>query len=135
MPEGIPYSGSNVVAGAGLDLNYVGNFVFGYSGIVTVQNSPIALLESQTGGEIIVCKIGIFTPQASSNNGEIVVTLNGITVVAFETLNTTQDDYLNGFAPIDLLIPPYSQLKITAVNTASSSSMDWCATLVGKLYK
>jgi len=135
MPEGIPYASSNVVAGAGLDLNYIGNLVFGYSGIVVVQSAPISLLEAQTGSGTIECKVGIFTPLSSSNNAEIVVKLNDISIVAFEVLNTTQGDYLTGFAPIDLIIPPYTQLKITAVNTASSAEMQWCASLVGKVHK
>jgi len=110
-----------------------GKACYAYSGIITVQSAALALFESQTSPtDPLLCKIAVFTPQASSNNAEIVISLSGITVVSFEVLNTTQDEYLTGFAPIEIILPPNTEFKMTAVNTASSSAMDWCATLVGR---
>jgi len=122
------------VASVGKGIRYIGKYCYGYSGLVTVQNSPVALFETTTGSGLIVCEIGIFTSDSSSNNAEIVVSLNDVNVIAFEVLNTTQGDYLNGFAPMDLIIPPLSKFKLTAVNTASSSEMTWYSTLTGRVY-
>ena len=123
---------STVSTGKGL--RYVGNWIYGFSGLVTVQNSPVALFETTTGSGLIVCQIGMFTSDSSSNNAEIVVSLNDIKVIAFEVLNTTQGDYLNGFAPMDLIIPPFTKFELTAVNTTSSSEMSWYSTLTGRVY-
>jgi len=110
-----------------------GKACYAYSGIITVQSAALALFESQTSPtDPLLCKIGVFTPQASTNNAEIVISLSGITVLAFEVLNTTQDDYLTGFAPIEIILPPNTEFKMTAVNTASSAEMQWCATLIGR---
>ena len=128
----IPVSAS--IASTGKDLRYVGNYCYGYSGLVTVQNSPVALFETTTGSGVIVCQIGMFTSDSSTNNAEIAVSLNDVNVIVFEVLNTTQGDYLNGFAPMDLIIPPLSKFKLTAVNTASSSGMTWYATVTGRVY-
>ena len=123
---------STVSTGKGL--RYVGNWIYGFSGLVTVQNSPVALFETTTGSGLIVCQIGMFTSDTSTNNAEIAVSLNDVNVIVFEVLNTTQGDYLNGFAPMDLIIPPLSKFKLTAVNTASSSGMTWYATVTGRVY-
>jgi len=128
--------GSNAqFSSVGKHLNIIGDRVYGYSGAVVVQSSALPLFDAFTGPGYIVCQIGIFTAQASTNNAEIVVSLNGLDVIAFEVLNTTQGDYLNGFAPMDLIIPPLSEFKLTAQNTASSSDMTWYATVVGRLYE
>ena len=55
MPEGIPYSSTNVIAGVGKDLNYIGDRVYAYSGYVSFSNSEKTLLEFTTGSEYIVC--------------------------------------------------------------------------------
>ena len=127
--------GSNAqFSSTGKHLNIIGDRVYGYSGAVTVQSAALPLFETFTGPGYMVCKIGIFTPLSSTNNAEIVVSLNGLNVIAFEVLNTTQGDYLNGFAPMDLIIPPLSEFKLTAQNTASSAEMTWYATVTGRVY-
>jgi len=130
--EGIPPSAS--IASAGLGLRYIGDYAYGFSGLVLVQNSPVALLEFTTGTGFIVCKIGVFNSDDSSNNAEIALSLNDIDVINFEIINTAQGDYLNGFAPIDLLIAPFTKFKLTAQNTTSSSERSWYATLTGRVY-
>ena len=134
MTEADVIQPSASIASTGKDFRYIGNWIYGFSGLVTCQNAPVALFETTTGSGIIVCQIGIFTAQASTNNAEIVASLNDIDVIAFEVLNTTQGDYLNGFAPMDLIIPPFSKFKLTCVNTASSSEMSWYATVTGRVY-
>ena len=50
MPEGVGYSGSNIVAGAGKTLNHVGNYVWAFSGILS--GNPVDVLDFRTGKEI-----------------------------------------------------------------------------------
>jgi len=130
--EGIPPTAS--VASVGPNIRYIGDYAYGYSGTIAVQSAALPLLEFTSGSGFIMGQIGIFTPLSSSNNAEIAVSLNGIDVIVFEVLNTTQGAYLNGFAPMDILIPPFTEFKITAVNVTSSAEMIWYATLVGRVY-
>jgi len=110
-----------------------GKACYGYSGIITVQSAALPLFESVTSPtDPLLCKIGVFTPLSSSNNAEITISLSGVTVVSFEVLNTTQGDYLTGFSPIEIILPPNTEFKMTAINVASSAEMQWCATLVGR---
>jgi len=56
MPEGVGYASSNVVAGAGLDLNYVADRVFAYSGLhaASTAQSGLQVLSFTTGNKVIV---------------------------------------------------------------------------------
>jgi len=121
----------------GPDLQYTQDNLrcFAYSGNIVVQSAALPLLEFTSGSGFIVGQIGIFTPLSSSNNAEIAVSLNDINIIVFEVLNTTQGDYLNGFAPMDVIIPPFTKFKLTAVNVTSSAEMTWYGTLTGRVYE
>jgi hypothetical protein len=86
MPEGIPYASTNVVAGAGLELNYVGNHVFAFSGgIITLAgNADATMLDMVTGSEYIVGDFVFFAAVDPNLTGGVKtkfkLTLNGVKV-------------------------------------------------------
>ena len=57
MPEGVGYSGSNVVASVGLGLNFVGDQVYAYSGVHNGTNSFVNYLSFTTGKEAFLGKV------------------------------------------------------------------------------
>jgi len=79
MPEGVGYSGSNVVAGAGLDLNYVQDRVY------QVASSNVKHLEFRTGKKLIIAEFTAIAAAlpATVADGAISlfkININGITM-------------------------------------------------------
>jgi len=126
---------SQTITGPDLQYTQDNKRGFAYSGIIKFQNSAVSVLEFISGSSFFVGQIGIFTSDTSSNNWEVAVSLNDIDIIVFEVLNTIQGDYLNGFAPMDIIIPPATKFKLTSVNTASSSEMTCYGTLIGRVYE
>jgi len=133
MPEGVGYSGSNVVAGVGKSLNYVGEFAFAYSGFVTspASTDTFTLLEFTTGSGLIIAKADFFYPTYSNDNFRYRILINDEDVVGVEVAHGADANLLNA---VDLVVPAYSTVKFTAASTVGNA-VDQCATFTGKVYK
>ena len=132
MPEGIPYASANVVAGAGLGLNYIGTHVYAYSGEVSVDNNETSLLLFTTGNETIV---GIMRPcylQSTGDDYEYRIKFNDI-LIAYT--KATSEATIPAQKYFEIIIPPYTKVEVTGDNTESSSSANIGALITGKLYK
>jgi hypothetical protein len=126
MPEGVGYSGSNVVAGAGLELNYVGNHVYAASGIVNDSGTggPNAtLLNFVTGANAIVATLDFNDDSTGGSDIYFRMKYNGISVL----------DAKGGqeFLPwkYDIFIPPYTNVEVL---WGSQSNFNGNAFLSGK---
>ena len=136
MPEGIPYASTNVVAGAGLDLNYVGNHAYAYSGMSTA--SAQTLLEFTSGSKLIVgritCAGSIPNNGGGIANGDIsafTLSMNGIEVARMKT-DTAQED-MPTYAEYPILIPPYTVVKLE-VNSSGTNGVT-SAMIIGKVHQ
>jgi len=136
MPEGIPYASSNVVAGSGKDLNYVGNHVFAYSKAIGVSNSETALLETTTGNKSIKCEVTFQYCTPGNHDYHYIIYLNGVIVFNQFMDNTAGIDgrKSNQLFAIPLFIPPYTALKCTAVNVTASDTESQACSLVGTVH-
>ena len=132
MPEGIPYASTNVIAGVGKDLNYVGKHCYAYSGVISVDNNENTLLEFTTGNETIKCLVDFNYPINVSDDYLYQVYMNGLVVYAFVAGSGHTD--LEGW-PSTLIIPPYTKMKLTAKNIADTSANNQVVILTGRLYK
>jgi len=135
MPEGIPYSSSNVIAGTGLDLNYIGNHCFAYSGSLSVSSSSSAdntALNFTTGNRTIKGRIQLAWADNTSSNAYAQVKINGIIVIE----NKWDDAGSAAFVvdPYILILPPYTSVEVL-LGSANSSSVDVGALFTGKVYK
>ena len=131
MPEGIPYASSNVVAGAGLELNYVGDSVFGYSGAVTMANSgtEYSLLEFTTGNKTIQAWVDFRNVTLDINNNTTSKWyMNDILVLQAEL--ESSETALPGWVG-RLVIPPYTSFKQTG--QAAGSGLIVLGTFTGKI--
>jgi hypothetical protein len=137
MPEGIPYASTNVVAGAGLELNYVGNHVFAFSGgIITLAgNADATMLDMVTGSEYIVGDFVFFAAVDPNLTGgvktQFKLTLNGVKVAEVDA-DTSQED-MQTYIRFPIIIPPYTNVKV--VNEASGDGFATYATFSGKVYQ
>jgi len=113
MPEGIPYASSNVIAGAGLELNYVGDNVFAYSGAVTMASSATeySLLEFATGSKTIQAFVDFRNVTLNTNNNTTSKWyMNDILV--FQMESESSETAFPGHVG-RLIIPPYTSFKQT----------------------
>jgi hypothetical protein len=137
MPEGIPYASSNVVAGAGLELNYVGNHAYAYSGTAQATTAEQTLLQFTSGSSTFVGRITC--AGAVPNNGSGVasgavsaftLTFNGVEITRMKT-ETLQEDSPT-FTEYPILIPPYTAVKLVVLSNATAGATS--AMLVGKVH-
>ena len=137
MPEGIPYASSNVVAGTGLELNYVGSHCFAYSGLFPATTSSQTVLDFKTGSETIE---GTFYTNAAVDDDSGATTgvwseikLNGISIAILKTGNNNIDSPTTVWLPV--IIPPYTHVVITLDGDSSEADSYCSVTFTGRIYK
>jgi len=137
MPEGIPYASSNVVAGTGLDLNYVGDHAMAYSGIVnTVQDTYATVLDFTTGSGYIEGTIGFYGPAkdddaASGSNGLFKLFFND-QIILYVNQELVNEDMATASA-IPLIVPPFTNVRVEVIGPANNYLTS--AVFVGKVHK
>jgi len=134
MPEGVGYSGSNVVASVGTQLNYVQDKCFAYSGAIGVPNSETTLIDTQSGSGVIDAIIQCSYGPPESDNMTYKIYFNGIVVMQFSMSGAVDSGNWQGML-YHFIIPPYTTIKVTAQNTTSVTERIQTATLTGKVYK
>ena len=127
--EGIPPTAS--VASVGPGINYVGSWVYAYSGTIPDGGSGSAastLLSFTSGAGLIVSQLSMITNSESNANVYIDLQLNGSSV--FKGLS---DDVpsLYGPFPVEIMIPPFTEVVL---KWGSSGSFIMTATLTGRVY-
>jgi len=139
MPEGVGYSGSNVVAGTGLALNYVGEFVYAYSGQVSLTSAGDTIMLSFTTGKNVIratVQSGHDTQQMSANQTlQTKIKFNGIIVYDHLTLFVVTDVQTADLgSPIELVIPPYTEVTVIGF-TSDTGPIPSTYHLIGRLYE
>jgi len=122
MPEGVGYSGSNVVAGAGLELNYVGNHAYAYSGIVAISSGSSAdhtMLNFTTGAHVIRGFISWFSEATGTSDEFVAVKLNGVTTVLSRYSHAY---HASADQPLEIIIPPYTNVECLFGNDAGTNA-------------
>jgi len=123
MPEGIPYASSNVVAGAGFDINFVGRRVFAYSGLIDYDNSGNQkMLEFDSGSDLMIAEF-TFSYNARVRGGADLgwqISVNGIPI--WTTVIESQSPAYMDVNVVPLILPPYTKVLVEMVNPASSSA-------------
>jgi len=118
MPEGVGYASSNVVAATGLELNYIQDRVFAYSGDIACSSTTYEThLDFTTGNQplriTIVCIGG--TVAANVASGELMIfrtRFNGIDVANVSVKNDTNEGF--GSQTFDMIVPPYTSINVAA---------------------
>ena len=137
MPEGVGYSGSNVVATTGLELNYVGNHCYAYSGVITTAGSQSAATDTSlsfTSGKFYSkVKLTWSNDLGSATANEFyLVKLNE--QIVYQAEQEHNIDTVTNPTVIHLIIPPLTEVRLTADNQGSSNSRDQCVSITGRVY-
>ena len=135
MPEGVGYASTNVVAAAGLDLNYVQDRCFAYSGLFEATTSTQTVLDFATGSNVIVGKFTFngLTRLAAASAGGITafqVTFNGIAISQCKCDTAAHDMPAQNFQ--DVVIPPYTSVQVQILSGEDTANEKTCVTFTGR---
>jgi hypothetical protein len=136
MPKGVGYASSNVVAGAGLELNYVQNRVFAYSGLKAATTAVKTYLSFQTGADTIVGTLQTNAPvdDDTSTVGAVSATevlLNGVKIAILKTDSKDEDQPAS--ERMKLILPPYTTVLVTMIDDANESDRYGSVSFTGKV--
>ena len=124
-------AGSNP-AGTGTSLNYIGNYAYAYSGEVGVDNNTTTLLEFETGSQSVVGQFAIQNGSGSGDDMRYILSFNGERVCH---VYSGSSDVFNQFQfPIDIIIPAFTTVLLTAQNVVGSSERSHTVTLTGVVF-
>ena len=124
MPAGVDYASANVTAGTGLELNYVQDRVFAYSGVFTPDGTnESTMLSFQTGDKTIEGTFQFFYATDTKQDQDVLyrIKINGLTIGKF----INEYDIRQGIhppVPIPVTIPPYSSIEATCQMESSAQT-------------
>ena len=122
---------SNPAGVSTTSLNYVGDRAYAYSGSIDVPNSETILFEFDTGANNIDGELAIQNGSGSGDDMRYVLTFND-EIVAQIYAGTS--DVFNQFQfPLDIVIPAFTKLKLTAVNITSGVGRAHTAIITGRV--
>jgi len=136
MPEGIPYASSNVIAGAGLDLNYVEDRVFAYSGLKAATTALKTYLLFQTGDKTIEgvlqmnCPIDDDQPIVGTTSVSE-ISLNGVKVALIKC--DGDSEARSSTERMALVLPPYTTVLVTMLDGQNQSDRYGSISFTGKV--
>ena len=129
---GNPVGGS--FTGAAEALEIVGDHAYGYSGVLDIDNTETNMLNFQTGNFYFV---GTIQFNYAERNGEAFMYrlyLNDSIVQAFaDSGGSNAEPQPTNF--IDIIIPPYTEVKATAQNIVDTASRDQVCSMAGRIYR
>jgi len=127
-------SGGNP-SGTGTSLNYIGDHCYAYSGIVGANNVETTLVLFDTANQYIVSKTQLMCAVSTGDDTRYKIYFNDIIVIQFGIDTSGQYGTEEDPSPaIDLIVPPYTTVKITAANVTNTNSLDQTATFTGRVY-
>jgi len=131
--EGIPPTASPAsFAGTGKLLNYSGNYAFGYSGIIDVADTETTLIDYITSIQTFIGNWqGYYYESPYGEDFRFVLYLNDLKVAAFTTEGSTRG---HSRSPLDIVVPAFTTVKITAQNVTDTTPREMMASIVGRLY-
>ena len=124
MPEGVDYASANVTANTGLEINYVQDRVFAYSGVFTPDGTnESTMLSFQTGDKTIEGTFQFFYATDTKRDQDVLyrIKINGLTIGKF----INEYDIRQGIhppVPIPVTIPPYSSIEATCQMESSAQT-------------
>ena len=138
MPEGIPYSSSNVVASAGLDLNYIGKHVYAYSGTFEAKTAAQTVIDTTSGNDYIVGEFQLNACVGSTDPATGTPTLaqilfNGIIIGIIKAEAISEDTPSSERQKV--IIPPYTKIEVIVDSDDNQSARLGTIGFVGRVYK
>jgi len=137
MPEtdAIPVSAS--IASTGLGIRYIGNWAYAYSGVQDVPNSEFTLLETTSGSGLIAGTVYFAIGNASAGQSDDIrfkVFMNDETIYETQVGNASATYLSQNTVYVEIIVPPFTKLKITAHDLTAAASINASAVFTGRVY-
>jgi len=133
-----PKIGSNAqFSGPQLGLVTIGSYCYAYSGLKAATNALKTYLEFSTGNKMIigVLQTNAPTDDDTSSGGVTSATeliLNGTKIAILKT--DSKDEDMNASETMELLLPPFSTLKVTMIDDLNEPDRYGSMSFVGRVY-
>lgn len=132
LAEELPPDAS--IATSGLTLRYVKDWVYAYSGVITLEGgNETELLGFRSGSGIIVANV-VFYYSGDANYSVLYKGKLNTEIVTQFILGGNAIDGRQTGAPMPILIPPYTDCSFTADNVSNTSNIAQAVTLTGRVY-
>ena len=137
MPETdtIPVSAS--IASTGKGIRYIGNYAYAYSGAYGAETAASTKLEFTTGSGVIVGVFQLNTPVSTGTGiqaSTAQVLFNEEAVARIKTLGSTSNQGFSSSQTQDLIIPPFTKVKIIVTSTDDQSGQLGSVIITGRVY-
>jgi len=126
--------GSNATfTGAGKGISYVGDCAYAYSGVVSVnQNENEMVVFQSPKGYIKASTMFNYISSAGTELYAFRIYFNGVQI---QGTIQGRHDYESKFeSDLKLIIPPLTEVKLTAQNVSNTESHDMIVSLTGRVY-
>ena len=135
---GGPIGAGNSFTGAAQALEVAGDFAYAYSGQFGASGTEVTHLEFTSGNFTFVGRMTVngAVDIADIGNGRLtifILTFNG-TVISLLKTETLEEDMPNSIYN-DIIIPPYTDVKVTAISDAGSSTRKTTVLMTGNIYR
>jgi len=118
--------------GTGSSVSWINDRIYGYSGIIGVTDTEADLIKFQSGKGYIKAKVQFNYPTSDGDNFIYRIYFNNQVVQAYVIDHSALYGYQNSV--IHLIIPPLTEVKLTADNQGSSSARSQCVSITGRIY-
>jgi len=104
---------------------------YAFSGVIGVTNSKVNMIQFDVNSEYITAKIYLSNSSGASDDFRYEIEFNDVVVVSSYRDEETGNRVGVVFKP-QIVIPPFTNVKITAVNISSGSGRNHTAHVYGK---
>jgi len=112
-----------------------GSHAYAYSGIIAVGAAGVAtystLLDFSTGNTYLMAQVQFNRGSSAASANDYVwrIYLNGNIIMEFDDTASDRTEY-----PINLIIPPHTDVQVTAANISTTTPTNLTALLTGRVY-
>jgi len=135
MPEGKGY-GPQFTGSVGLNLNYIGNHAYAFSGAINIDNTTATVLQFQLGSEYIVGQVQLGGEIAFMTADKVLgieILINGVTVINNQFLTVAGGGRTDLMDPIPMLFSPFDNVEVK-INTNDTNDRKYQCTITGTVY-
>ena len=133
MTEADVIQPSASIASIGKSIRYIGDYVYAYSGEIAVPSSlgEVTLLEDMSGSGLIVGDYQFFYGTSATDEYIYKMYFNGLIGMSYMVTNLRES---TPDVKIGVILPPFTQIKLTAQNLSTDNGRLQAATLIGRVY-
>jgi len=117
-------------SGVGSTLNYIGEHAYMYTGSIVNGTNETTIAETSTGNSYLVGQWQVQLFEVTTDDQAFTLYMND---EAIATTNLTSSKDYAPFEGIEIIIPPYTRLKITS-QSLSASAKNVGSIITGRVY-